>query len=127
MPIEYNLPSELRLFLNHIYELKKGVRNMVLYTLKKEYTEYAVQRLKNQHISYLEQEVDDRKVNLYFGKQECMNAMRHIINSPLNNLTPEEDFILGAMLGYDICMQCDRYCGRKNNVSSLSMVYEDAG
>jgi|GEM_PF-5751805 len=46
MPIEYNLPSELRLFLNHIYEFKKGVRNMVLYTLRKEYTEYAIQRLE---------------------------------------------------------------------------------
>lgn len=28
-------------------------------------------------------------------------------------LTPEEDFILGAMLGYDICAQCERYCKRK--------------
>jgi hypothetical protein len=28
-------------------------------------------------------------------------------------LSPEQDFILGAMLGYDICVQCKRYCDRK--------------
>ena len=31
----------------------------------------------------------------------------------LDDVTPEEDFILGAMLGYDICAQCERYCERK--------------
>ena len=28
-------------------------------------------------------------------------------------LSPEEDFMLGALLGYDICAQCERYCKRK--------------
>lgn len=36
-----------------------------------------------------------------------------LFNKPLSQLTPEEDFILGAMLGYDICAQCERYCERK--------------
>lgn len=36
-----------------------------------------------------------------------------MVTRPLNRLTPEEDFILGAMLGYDICAQCKRYCTRK--------------
>ena len=36
-----------------------------------------------------------------------------MITKPLNQLTPEEDFILGAMLGYDIRVQCERYCERK--------------
>ena len=36
-----------------------------------------------------------------------------MVNKPLSQLTPEEDFILGAMLGYDICAQCERYCERK--------------
>ena len=31
---------------------------------------------------------------------------------PLQLLSPEEDFILGALLGYDICMQCERFCKR---------------
>lgn len=37
-----------------------------------------------------------------------------IVTRPLNLLTPEEDFMLGTMLGYDICAQCERYCERKN-------------
>lgn len=36
-----------------------------------------------------------------------------MINRPLHQLSPEEDFMLGAMLGYDICAQCERYCELK--------------
>lgn len=36
-----------------------------------------------------------------------------IVNKPLNKLSPEEDFMLGAMLGYDITMECERYCELK--------------
>lgn len=115
MQPERVVPSELRIFLNHIYEFKKGVRTMVLYTMNKEHQEFAVRRLINQNISYYIQEVSTNKINLYFGKQECMEAVSHIITRPLNHLTPEEDFILGIMLGYDICQQCKRYCNKKNN------------
>ncbi len=38
-----------------------------------------------------------------------------VVTRPLNELTPEEDFMLGALLGYDIRMQCERYCQRKSN------------
>ena len=31
MAIERKVPGEIRIFLNHVYEFKKGVRNMVLY------------------------------------------------------------------------------------------------
>ena len=50
MATERILPSEIRIFLNHIYEFKKGVRNMVLYTMSKDYEAFAVRRLENQHI-----------------------------------------------------------------------------
>ena len=33
MATERIIPGEIRIFLNHIYEFKKGVRNMVLYTM----------------------------------------------------------------------------------------------
>ena len=64
------------------------------------------------------QPVDSRKVNLFFGKRECIHAIRRMVDRPLNQLTPEEDFILGAMLGYDICAQCERYCLRKERGTS---------
>ena len=95
MATERIIPGEIRIFLNHIYEFKKGVRNMVLYTM---------------------QEVGTNKINLFFGKPECMEAMRHIIIRPLNQLSAEEDFILGAMLGYDLCQQCKRYCNKKEGI-----------
>jgi hypothetical protein len=55
---------------------------------------------------------------IIFEQQEncrhlMQDAIRLMVNKPLSQLTPEEDFILGAMLGYDICAQCERYCERK--------------
>lgn len=106
-------PVELKVFLNHIYEYKKGVRQMVLYTTNRKYEAFAVNRLKSQRIKFVIQPVDEERINLFFGKAECINAIRLMVTRPLNLLTPEEDFILGAMLGYDICAQCKRYCTRK--------------
>ena len=106
-------PVELKVFLNHIYEYKKGVRQMVLYTTNKKYETFAVNRLKSQRIPFVIQPVDEERINLFFGKAECINAIRLMVTRPLNLLSPEEDFILGAMLGYDICAQCKRYCTHK--------------
>jgi hypothetical protein len=64
-------------------------------------------------IPHVVQPVGKNTVNLYFGRRECLEAIRLIVTRPLNELSPEEDFILGAMLGYDICAQCQRYCERK--------------
>lgn len=36
-----------------------------------------------------------------------------MVTQPLNKLSPEQDFILEALLGYDICAQCKRYCEKK--------------
>lgn len=107
------LPIDLKVFLNHVYELKKGVRQMVLYTVHQRYKPFVVDRLEHQHISYRIQPVGNSRINVYFGREECIEAVSMMIDRPLNQLTPEEDFILGALLGYDICGQCRRYCERK--------------
>ena len=99
---------------NHIYEYQKGVRRMVLFTFNKKYEDFAIRRLESQNIKYVIQPVGNERLNLYFGREECLNAIRMIVTRPLNQLTPEEDFMLGAMLGYDICAQCERYCERKD-------------
>lgn len=108
------LPADLKVFLNHVYEYKKGVRRMVLYTVNRKYEAFATSRLRSQHIDFLIQPASDTSVNLYFGRPECIRVIRFLADRPLNLLSPEEDFILGAMLGYDICAQCERYCKRKN-------------
>ena len=68
MAIERKVPGEIRIFLNHVYEFKKGVRNMVLYTMNKEHEAFAIRRLERQNISYLIQEVNANKINLFFFK-----------------------------------------------------------
>ena len=112
------IPTEMKVLMNHIYELHKGVRHMVLFTCNKRYSELAIQRLESQGIPYLLQPAGQQNLNVYFGRRECLEAIRLIVTRPLNQLTPEEDFILGAMLGYDLCAQCERYCKRKNGCKS---------
>ena len=114
------LPEDMKVLVNHIYEFKKGVRRMVLFTFNKRYEQFAVTRLQHQNISYVIQPVGNDRLNLFFGKKECLDAIRLIITKPLCQLTPEEDFILGAMLGYDICAQCERYCERKSRQTECS-------
>ena len=74
---------------------------MVLYTVNRKYEAFAVARLKSQHIAFVIQPVTENSINLFFGRAECIRAIRHMVTRPLN------------MLGYDICAQCERYCARK--------------
>ena len=113
IPTEIKAGATLKVLMNHIYELHKGVRHMVLFTCNKKYSELAIQRLESQGIPYLLQPAGQQNLNVYFGRRECLEAIRLIVTRPLNQLTPEEDFILGTMLGYDLCAQCERYCKRK--------------
>ena len=59
-------PVELKVFLNHIYEFKKGVRQMVLYTTNSKYEDFAVKRLTSQKIKYIIQPIDDTRINVFF-------------------------------------------------------------
>ena len=103
---------EARVLMNHIYEYKKGVRKMILFTCNRRFEPFVTQRLCRQSIDYVVQSAGKENVNVYFGRKECLDAIRLFVTRPLNELSPEEDFILGAMLGYDICVQCERYCER---------------
>jgi hypothetical protein len=102
----------MRVFANHIYEYKKGVRRMILFTVNNRYVGEAVKRLKAEDIDFELQEVGNGRTNVFFGRSECIEVVRRMITRPLQQLSPEEDFILGALLGYDICMQCERFCKR---------------
>lgn len=118
--IAQGVPGEIKVLLNHIYEYKKGVRHLILHTLNKCYLPIATERLKSQGICYTVQEASEHAVNLYFGRPECVEDIRLITTRPLNQLTPEEDFILGALLGYDLRMQCERFRKRKKRPATLN-------
>jgi hypothetical protein len=46
---------------------------------------------------------------VFFGADECVAVIRAIGKTSLSDYTPEEDFILGTMLGYGRLQQCARY------------------
>ena len=119
--ITQGVPGEIKVLLNHIYEYKKGVRHLILHTLNKCYLPIAIERLKSQGICYTVQEASEHAVNLYFGRPECVETIRLITTRPLNQLSPEEDFILGALLGYDLRMQCERFRKRKKRHAALNL------
>lgn len=84
------LPVDMKVLMNHIYEYKKGVRRMVLFTFNKKYEDFAIRRLESQNIKYVIQPVGNDRLNLYFGREECLNAIRMIVTRPLNCSRPKK-------------------------------------
>ena len=58
--------NELRVFSHHIYEYKKGLRNLILTTEKEANRKIITDRLEREKISYLIQNVDNAKINVFF-------------------------------------------------------------
>jgi hypothetical protein len=116
--------ADLRVFGHHIYEYKKGLRNLILTTEKSKYRDTIEDRLNKQHIDYYVQKVNDEKINVFFGAEKCIEVVKTFGDKRLNKLTPEQDFILGIMLGYDRLQQCDRYIKAKKNIIKLSQLEE---
>lgn len=110
---DFDRYGSLKLFMHNIYEFQKGIRSLVLCTMCPTCAEVVRERLDRLGIAHLSQSVTKEKVNLYFGNRFCLDAVKTFIHKPLNELTPEEDFMLGAMLGYDIAAQSERFCKRK--------------
>ncbi|PID27833.1 MAG: hypothetical protein CSB55_07230 [Candidatus Cloacimonadota bacterium] len=104
----------MNVFLHHIYEYEKGIRKLVLHTLHKKHEEFVINRLKSCDIPYIIQYLDNDRFNVFFGNELCIATLERIGNKPLNRFSPEEDFILGIMLGYDRLIQCERYLKTSN-------------
>ena len=103
----------MEVFIHHIYEYEKGLRNMILHTTKAENRKLAEEKLKRKNISYEIYEIANNKINIFFGNEICINVIREIGKSNLSDYSDEEDFIIGIMLGYDRAKQCERYLNRK--------------
>ncbi len=99
----------MKVLSHHIYEYKKGLRNLVLHTMSSAHLKEAVAKLESNNIAYLVREVTIDKVNIFFGADECIKVIEHFGDKKLNEFTPEQDFILGIMLGYARLQQCNRY------------------
>ena len=108
---------------HHIYEYKKGLRNLVLHTMQASFRDAAVQKLESNGIPYIIQEVTSEKINIFFGAEECIAVIKHFDKKGLNEFTPEQDFILGIMLGYGRLQQCERYLERAGVKNTLSDIH----
>ena len=106
--------ADLRVFHHHIYEFKKGIRNLILTTEKAKYKAPIAERLEKENIDYVIHDISPNKINVYFGAKQCVELIK-TFNPKLNEITAEQDFILGILLGYDRVRQCERYMKIKNN------------
>lgn len=99
----------MEVFLHHIYEYQKGIRNLILHTTEKENIDFIKNKLNAENISFIIYPLGCNRINVFFGAKECVEVIKNIDKPSLTTYTPEEDFMLGIMLGYDRRRQCERY------------------
>ena len=90
----------MELFKNLIYEYKKGMRDLSLYTCMSIDKETFIRILEQLNIEYRITELGNNKTNIFFGNPNCLKILEKFSNKNLDKLSPPEDFILGIMLGY---------------------------
>jgi len=102
----------MRVLAHHIYEYEKGLRSLVLHTLPSSMEAEAVERIQRRNICFHVERVSESRINIFLGDPACVDVVRLICRKPLDTLSPEEDFMLGIMLGYSRLGQCRRYIER---------------
>lgn len=105
--------NELSVFFHMLYELNKGLRNLALFTTALENKEIIEERLKKCGYDCIIENLKSGYVNIFFGTKDPINVLKRFKKSSLNEFSPEEDFILGVLLGYNTEQQCKRYLSRK--------------
>lgn len=108
----------MRILLHHIYEYKKGLRNLVLHTVKRSEQRNIESMFMKRGIAYFIQPANDRLVNIFFGEPACVEIIKSFGVRKLSKLTPEQDFMLGTMLGYSRMQQCDRYLKKRKRLKA---------
>nr|WP_245250069.1 DUF2023 family protein [Methanolobus bombayensis] len=108
---------------HHIYEYQKGLRHLILHTSTSELEKEITELLEKKNVSYHIQKASDKKINVFFGNKRCISVLKKMGNKSLSDYTPEEDFILGIMLGYDRIQQCDRYLKRKSKTKMFGVYF----
>lgn len=103
----------MNVFYQLVYEYQKELRDLCLWTCSNKFEEKIIKSLKSQKIEYLICPLEHDKINVFFGMFECIEILKQFSCEKLNNLTVEEDFILGMMLGYGKNQQYQRFLARK--------------
>lgn len=103
----------LDVFHHLLYEISRGLRDLALYTIQPEDQESIQAQLDAEGIAAHFLPIEDGRVNVYFGHESCVKVTKEFGTCPHCQHTPEQDFILGIMLGYDRTRQCERYLDRR--------------
>ncbi|MDD3436848.1 MAG: DUF2023 family protein [Candidatus Gastranaerophilales bacterium] len=106
----------MKVFYQLVYEYQKELRDLCLLTCSDKFEEKIKTSLNNQKINHLICPLENNKINVFFGKPECIEIIKQFSCEKLNNLTVEEDFILGMMLGYGKNQQYQRFLAKKSKI-----------
>lgn len=109
-------------FYHLLYEHSRGLRDLALYTIDPVQREAVEAELRGEGVDYLFRPIEDGRMNVYFGHRACVEVVRSFGSCPHCRLTPEQDFMLGIMLGYDRTRQCERYMGRRQAMAGVDGV-----
>ena len=99
----------MEVFRHHIYEFKKGLRNLILHTAPASDVPEITRTLEGQRIAYKLSYLPNGHVNVFFGHPDCIKVVELFGDKSLSEYSKEEDFILGVMLGYGRLEECRRY------------------
>jgi hypothetical protein len=116
----------MTLFGHQCYEIRKGVRNLALLTVSEGEAAKATRWLRAKGMAYFVQRFGTNRANVFFGRPDCVEVVKRMLRGTLSELTDEEDFILGALLGYDCRQQCRRYLRRKDREGRHGEEVEEA-
>ena len=111
---------------HHIYEIRKGIRKLSLLTMRKEEYLRSLSRLESCGVSHLVKSCGTDKMNVFFGHPSCLKLVDRMVVGDLSRLSPEIDFMLGALLGYDLPDQCERYFQQMARSRRLEVVAKAA-
>lgn len=107
--------NELSVFFHMLYELDKGLRDLALLTTPLDNKEIIEEKLDECGYNYIVEKLKSGFINVFFGIKEPIEVLKKIGKHSLEEYTPEEDFILGVLLGYNTNKQCKRYLAKKVN------------
>ena len=104
--------ATLKIFHHHRYELAKGLRPLAMMTLTADEARVVVGELVATGTPHHVQRACRAKLNVVFGRPAAVATARLLLERRLCDLTAEQDFMLGILLGYDREQQCLRFLSR---------------
>lgn len=99
----------MALLSHSIYEIRKGVRRLAMVTVNRLQLPQAQAKLNRAGIPYVILKTHGVQANIFLGCASCIAVLQSFGEQNLSRFTPEQDFILGSFLGYDLSQQCQRY------------------